>query len=155
MSEEEALAIVHEALRFHSDDWNFPSDMRERMQRLVQGEKAYGDFYQRDLRIDATMMVCRAGIGASGANSYPATACLDLIPNHFLKYSSPYPGVRAVADPRDDTEVPTETLVSMHQVDGGDGASSTILTLDDQRAGCWGGAGAGGGAGAAAGGGGR
>lgn len=65
MSEEEALAIVEESVRFHADDWNFPSDMRDRMKRLLLGEKLYsGEFYGRDLRIDATMM----------------------------KYSSPYPG---------------------------------------------------------------
>ena len=63
-------------------DWNFPSDMRDRMKRLLQGPKLYGDFYDRDLRIDAALM----------------------------RYSSPYPGVRAVADPRDDDKVPIETF---------------------------------------------
>lgn len=65
MTEEEALAIIQESVRFHADDWNFPSEMRERMKRLLQGPKQYGEFYERDLRIDATMM----------------------------RYSSPYPGV--------------------------------------------------------------
>lgn len=51
------------------------------MKRLLQGPKLYGDCYDRDLRIDATMM----------------------------RYSSPYPGVRAVAEPLDDTDVPVET----------------------------------------------
>lgn len=82
MSDEEALAIVQESLEFHADDWNFPSDMRDRMKRLVQGPKLYGDFYDRDLRVDAALM----------------------------RYSSPYPGVRAVADPRDDDKVPIETF---------------------------------------------
>lgn len=82
MSEEEAIAIINESLEFHADDWNFPSDMRQRMQRLLQGPKLYGEFYDRDLRIDATMM----------------------------RYSSPYPGVRAVADPVDNTDVPIETI---------------------------------------------
>ncbi|KAK1763650.1 OPT-domain-containing protein [Phialemonium atrogriseum] len=82
MTEEEALAIVQESVKFHADDWNFPSDMRERMKRLLEGPKAYGDFYDRDLRIDATMM----------------------------RYSSPYPGVRSVADPVDDADVPIETI---------------------------------------------
>ncbi|OAQ65172.1 oligopeptide transporter protein [Pochonia chlamydosporia 170] len=81
MSEDEAIGIITESLEFHSDDWNFPSDMRERMQRLLLGSKAYGEFYDRDLRIDATMM----------------------------KWSSPYPGVRAVASPIDDAKVPIET----------------------------------------------
>lgn len=82
MTEEEAIAILEESVEFHSDDWNFPSDMRERMKRLLQGPKLYGEFYDRDLRIDATMM----------------------------RYSSPYPGVRAVADPLDDNDVPIETF---------------------------------------------
>lgn len=82
MGEEEAISIVREALEFHSDDWNFPSDMRERMRRLLQGPKQYGEFYDRDLRIDAVM----------------------------IRYSSPYPGVRAVAEIMDDSKTPTETV---------------------------------------------
>ncbi|EON96539.1 putative oligopeptide transporter protein [Phaeoacremonium minimum UCRPA7] len=82
MSEEDALAIVQEGLEFHSDDWNFPDEMRQRMRALLQGHKLYGDFYDRDLRIDATM----------------------------LRYSSPYPGVRAVADPTERIDLPVETV---------------------------------------------
>lgn len=82
MSEEEALAIIQESIDFHADDWNFPSEMRERMKRLLEGTKLYGEFYDRDLRIDAVMM----------------------------RYSSPYPGVRAIAEPVDDTQVPIETI---------------------------------------------
>ncbi|RDW82268.1 OPT-domain-containing protein [Coleophoma cylindrospora] len=82
MTEEEAIAIIKESLAFHADDWNFPTDMRERMKRLLEGPKLYGEFYDRDLRIDATMM----------------------------RYSSPYPGVRAVAEPLDNTNVPVETI---------------------------------------------
>ena len=82
MSEEEALAIIEESIKFHADDWNFPAQMRERMKRLLNGQKLYGDFWDRDLRIDATMM----------------------------RYSSPYPGVRAVAEPLDDSNVPVETI---------------------------------------------
>jgi hypothetical protein len=48
----------------------------------MQGPKLYGELYDRDLRIDATLM----------------------------RYSSPYPGVRAVADPQDNADVPTETI---------------------------------------------
>ncbi|KAK3306214.1 OPT oligopeptide transporter protein-domain-containing protein [Chaetomium strumarium] len=82
MTEEEALAIVAESYRFHADDWNFPTEMRERMRRLLEeGPKRYGECYDRDLRVDAVM----------------------------LKYSSPYPGVRAVAEIVDDTDVPIET----------------------------------------------
>ena len=81
-SEGEAIAIVDESLKLHADDWNFPSDMWDRMKRLLEGRKLYGDFYDRDLRIDATMM----------------------------RYSSPYPEVRAVAEPQDNTDVPIETM---------------------------------------------
>ncbi len=82
MTEEEAVAIIQESHKFHADDWNFPSEMRERMRRLLEGPKQYGDFYDRDLRIDAVM----------------------------LRYSSPYPGVRAVAEIIDDPSVPVETI---------------------------------------------
>lgn len=82
MTEEEAIAIVQDAYEFHADDWNFPTEMRERMRRLLEGPKQYGDFYDRDLRIDAVMM----------------------------RYSSPYPGVRAVAEVVDDSSVPIETV---------------------------------------------
>jgi len=82
MTEEEAYAIVQESHKFHADDWNFPSDMRRRMAKLLEGRKVYGEFYDRDLRIDAVL----------------------------LRYSSPYPGVRAVADPVDDEQVPIETI---------------------------------------------
>ena len=82
MTETEALEIIRESLEFHNDDWNFPSDMRDRMKRLLEGPKQYGEFYDRDLRIDATLM----------------------------RYSSPYPGVRSTAEVIDDTSVPIETF---------------------------------------------
>lgn len=56
--------------------------MRDRMKRLLDGPKLYGEFYDRDLRIDATLM----------------------------RYSSPYPGVRSVADVLDNTKTPIETI---------------------------------------------
>ncbi|GKT92254.1 oligopeptide transporter protein [Colletotrichum tofieldiae] len=82
MSEEEALEIIEESVEFFKDDWNFPSDMRERMKKLLEGPKAYGEYYDCDLRIDAVM----------------------------IRYSSPYPGVRAVAEILDDQNVPIETF---------------------------------------------
>ncbi|KAK6070846.1 oligopeptide transporter protein [Seiridium cupressi] len=82
MTEDEAIEILHEAVQFHSDDWNFPSEMRDRMKRLLEGPKTYGEFYERDLRIDAVLM----------------------------RYSSPYPGVRSVAEHTDDVHVPIETF---------------------------------------------
>jgi hypothetical protein len=81
MSEEEALEIIREAVRFHSDDWNFPKDMMEQMKRQLEGHKVYGDFYDRDLRVNAVL----------------------------LRYSSPYPEVRSVQEIRDDDDVPIET----------------------------------------------
>ncbi|KAK2061421.1 OPT oligopeptide transporter [Colletotrichum caudatum] len=82
MREEEAVEIIEEAVEFFKDDWNFPTDMRSRMKRLLEGPKAYGEHYDRDLRIDAVM----------------------------IRYSSPYPGVRAVAEILDDESVPIETF---------------------------------------------
>lgn len=82
MTEEEAIAIVRASYQFHADDWNFPTETRERMRRLLEGPKLYGEFYDRDLRVDATMM----------------------------RYSSPYPGVRAVAEIIDNDHVPIETV---------------------------------------------
>jgi hypothetical protein len=82
MTEEEAMTIIQESYKFHADDWNFPGEMRERMRRLLEGPKLYGDFFDRDLRIDAVMM----------------------------RYSSPYPGVRAVAEITDDSTTPVETI---------------------------------------------
>jgi hypothetical protein len=82
MDEEEAFDIIQESIEFFKDDWNFPSDMRERMGRYIKGPKEYGEFYERDLKIDAVM----------------------------LKYSSPYPGVRAVAEIIDDQSTPIETF---------------------------------------------
>jgi hypothetical protein len=82
MTTEEAVDIVAESLEFHNDDWNFPSDLRARMKRLLEEPKAYGEFYERDIKLDAVIM----------------------------KWSSPYPGVRAVCDPRDHGAVPVETI---------------------------------------------
>ncbi|CAH0018934.1 unnamed protein product [Clonostachys rhizophaga] len=81
MTEDEALAIIEESVKFFADDWNFPSEMRDRMNRLVQGPKLYGEYYGRDLRIDAVM----------------------------IRYSSPYPGVRSVVELQDE-DVPIETV---------------------------------------------
>ncbi|KAJ0306310.1 hypothetical protein COL516b_004768 [Colletotrichum fioriniae] len=82
MTEEDALEIIEESVEFFKDDWNFPSDMRERMKKLLEGPKQYGENYDRDLRIDAVM----------------------------IRFSSPYPGVRAVAEILDDQSVPIETF---------------------------------------------
>jgi hypothetical protein len=37
MSEEEALAVIEESVKFHADDWNLGTGMRERMKWLLQG----------------------------------------------------------------------------------------------------------------------
>jgi hypothetical protein len=79
---EEAVEIVAEALVFHDDDWNFPTDMRARLKRLLDGPKTYGEFYERDLKLDAAI----------------------------IKWSSPYPEVRSACDPRDPGDEPIETF---------------------------------------------
>ncbi|AEO58436.1 hypothetical protein MYCTH_2110752 [Thermothelomyces thermophilus ATCC 42464] len=55
--------------------------VHERIGDQIPHEMYYGEFYDRDLRIDAVM----------------------------VRYSSPYPGVRAVAEIMDDSSTPTET----------------------------------------------
>jgi hypothetical protein len=82
MTEEEALEVITPMIDFHSDDWNFPKQMMEQMKLAVQGKKVYGEHYDRDIRINC----------------------------YLLKYSSPYPEVRAVADPEDDPDIPVETI---------------------------------------------
>lgn len=81
LSEQEAIDIIIQGIKDHENDWNFPSDMKERMTRLLEGPKAYGPDYDRDLRIDA----------------------------YLLRYSSPYPEVRSVTEPIDDPNIPVET----------------------------------------------
>ena len=64
----EALEIIREAIKFHQDDWNFPSQMMQKMKLLMKGPDADKLSYSLELRIEA---------------------CL-------LKYSSPYPEVRSI-----------------------------------------------------------
>jgi OPT family small oligopeptide transporter len=83
MQEDEAIEIILEGLKEHQeDDWNFPATMRQRMKKLMEGPKLYGDNYDRDLRVDAVL----------------------------LRHSSPYPEVRSVSEPIDDPDVPVETI---------------------------------------------
>ncbi|CAN6674818.1 oligopeptide transporter 2 [Trichomonascus vanleenenianus] len=82
MTEEEAMDIIIEAIKDHENDWNFPPDMKPTLERLTQGAKAYGPDYERDLRVNA----------------------------YLLRYSSPYPEVRSVSDPNDDSSIPIETF---------------------------------------------
>lgn len=82
MSEQDAIEIVKEGIEEHTYDWSFPKDMLDRMNRLMDGPSSYGKMYERDLKIDAVL----------------------------LRYSSPYPEVRAIAPPTDDPTIPVETI---------------------------------------------
>ncbi|KAK9461710.1 OPT oligopeptide transporter protein-domain-containing protein [Lipomyces oligophaga] len=85
MTSENAISILKEAIIEHDSDYNFPSELMDKIQLLVQGPEAYGEdleAYDIDLRLEACM----------------------------IKYHSPYPEVRAVTDPYDDPDMPCETL---------------------------------------------
>ncbi|KAF5115965.1 hypothetical protein DV495_005157 [Geotrichum candidum] len=85
MSIEEALDILAKAIEYHNDDVNFPSDIYEKIELIVQGPEAYAadiEVYEREAKVEATL----------------------------IHYHSPYPEVRAVTDPFDDPEIPVETI---------------------------------------------
>ena len=77
----EALEIIREAIKFHQDDWNFPSHLMQKMEVLMKGSDADKLSYSLELRIEA---------------------CL-------LKYSSPYPKVRSIMN-FEDPSMHYETL---------------------------------------------
>ncbi|KAK9238778.1 OPT oligopeptide transporter protein-domain-containing protein [Lipomyces kononenkoae] len=85
LSVDEAREILQYALDYHNTDINFPATTLSRIQKLLQGEEAYGQgpvFYDLDLRLEASLM----------------------------KYHSPYPEVRSVCSPTDDPTIPVETF---------------------------------------------
>jgi len=87
MTEEEALGILRDSIRFHKDDPNFPSDTMARMRRLVLGR------------------------GASQVDSEAEDYELDLKTlAAIIHYHSPYPEVRSVTAPGDDPSTPVETF---------------------------------------------
>lgn len=85
MTVDEAIQILNDALDYHDDDVNFPNDVRVKIEKIVQGQEAYGkgeEQYDRDARVEATL----------------------------IHYHSPYPEVRAVTFPTDDPEDSAETF---------------------------------------------
>ncbi|KAK9387123.1 OPT oligopeptide transporter protein-domain-containing protein [Lipomyces mesembrius] len=82
---EEAYEVLTAAAAYHDDDVNFPVKAMRKIKLLLAGEETSGlDHYtfELDLRLQATL----------------------------IKYHSPYPEVRAVCKPVDDTSIPAETL---------------------------------------------
>ncbi|KAK9244128.1 OPT oligopeptide transporter protein-domain-containing protein [Lipomyces tetrasporus] len=82
---EQSLEILRKALVEHYGDVNFDNETYDNIQRMVDGQEAYGqdiDTYELDCRLEAVV----------------------------IKYHSPYPEVRAVTDPFDDSEMPVETI---------------------------------------------
>ncbi|KAK9475928.1 OPT oligopeptide transporter protein-domain-containing protein [Lipomyces japonicus] len=85
LSVDQSLKILANAIEHHSDDFNFPLDTMSKIKLLVQGNEAYGsdiDTYELDLKTEAAI----------------------------IGFFSPYPEVRSVTDPFDDTDVPVETI---------------------------------------------
>ncbi|KAK7204071.1 OPT oligopeptide transporter protein-domain-containing protein [Myxozyma melibiosi] len=85
VSTEEALQILVHAQDYHADDYNFPIDTMDKIDKLVSlsagGKEGTDEFYDIEMRIEATLM----------------------------KYYSPYPEVRAVVSPIDDPSAYVET----------------------------------------------
>lgn len=81
---EDAKAILRETLEYHEYDYNFATQLREKMERLLDGpsEGQPADDWEMQLKIEATV----------------------------TKFYSPYPEVRAVTTPDDDTEMACETI---------------------------------------------
>ncbi|KAK9468634.1 oligopeptide transporter 2 [Lipomyces arxii] len=83
MTTEEGLEVLKEAIVYHNDDLNFPTDVLDKINNLVNGIGIEDELqYESDVKVEAV----------------------------FIKYYSPYPEVRAVTDPIDDTSIPVETL---------------------------------------------
>ncbi|KAK9349810.1 OPT oligopeptide transporter protein-domain-containing protein [Lipomyces doorenjongii] len=79
------LELLTSVAEYHSDDFNFSKLSLEKVRLLLAGEEAYDqghELYILDLLIEGTV----------------------------LKFHSPYPEVRAICDPMDDTNLPVETF---------------------------------------------
>ncbi|KAK9246611.1 OPT oligopeptide transporter protein-domain-containing protein [Lipomyces tetrasporus] len=82
---QECYDIVAETVKEHNDDPNISYDSMIKLEMLSKGPEAYsGDAadFELDLRIEAA----------------------------WINFQSPYPEIRAVTDPQEDTDVPVETL---------------------------------------------
>ncbi|KAK9367899.1 OPT oligopeptide transporter protein-domain-containing protein [Lipomyces kononenkoae] len=85
MTVSESLKTLTSIAEYHSDDFNFSKMSLEKVRLLLAGEEVYGqghELYVLDLLIEGTV----------------------------LKFHSPYPEVRAICDPMDDTNIPVETV---------------------------------------------
>ncbi|KAK9472935.1 OPT oligopeptide transporter protein-domain-containing protein [Dipodascopsis tothii] len=85
MSPVEAREVLLYAVSYHEHDVNFPTATMNRIKELLLGENVYGKgdiLYDLDLRLEASL----------------------------IKFHSPYPEVRAVVSPTDDTSIPVETF---------------------------------------------
>ncbi len=85
MTKEQALEILNGAIKFHSDDPNFPHETFERIKLLVGGSQVIGldpSEYELDLKVEAAI----------------------------IHYHSPYPEVRSVTSLGDDPSTPIETI---------------------------------------------
>lgn len=83
LTEDEALAVLRQAVEVHSDDPNFPSETMSKIQHLLGGRESFdGDEYDLELRAEAAI----------------------------IHYHSPYAEVRSVTAPtEDDISEPCET----------------------------------------------
>ncbi|VVT58648.1 uncharacterized protein SAPINGB_P006314 [Magnusiomyces paraingens] len=85
MTLSEAVEILKEAIVYHENDVNFPMDVLNKIEKIVEGPEKYGEdiaIYQREAKIEAT----------------------------FIRWHSPYPEVRAITDPFDDPDTPCDTI---------------------------------------------
>lgn len=87
MKTEEAIEILNAAIDYHTGDRNFPYETMAKIRQLVQGPEVAGmdpENWEFDLKTEAALIM----------------------------YHSPYPEVRAIADPFDDPTIPVETIRS-------------------------------------------
>lgn len=85
MTTEQAVEILKDAVEFHHDDPNFPSETMRRIKQLLQDPDTVG-----------------ADRGDPGFDLKAEAA--------VIHYHSPYPEVRSVTTPGDDPSIPVETL---------------------------------------------
>lgn len=84
LSDEEAIAILEEAIVDHDDDPNFPEDDYLEMKELVSSKNVDDPEWQFEAKLLAVL----------------------------IAFHSPYPEVRSVTDPFDDKTLPVETIRS-------------------------------------------
>ncbi|KAK9464709.1 OPT oligopeptide transporter protein-domain-containing protein [Lipomyces arxii] len=85
LSVTEGVEVLKAAVEYHASDENFPAVDMDRIRKLLKGPEYYEgstEDYELDIKIEAAL----------------------------IKYHSPYPEVRAVCDPFDDSDQEVETL---------------------------------------------